>query len=264
MTVTKMFMLLQAMIWANSCSANEITDENKSTLMSRLVKKVQSRSINDTKSGRSLNPCQACCDGTDAGACLNACAGCPTTGAPTQAYDFRIQRAKGRSCRLGYAVPTVEECKGAAASYGLSYKRSFYSNDRPQGCWIKNTDVFWNTITGMRSHRKVWGKSKAICINEFGTWKPTFKYEMAGLGGMKRNNGPWGLNCPNSRMIQNEMNCKNACVEMGLGYKKKVNSKWRPGGCMARKSRCYFNENLVSPLAKFRNKQGICKAFNPI
>ena len=49
-----MFMLLQAMIWANSCSANEITDENKSTLMSRLVKKVQSRSINDTESGRSL------------------------------------------------------------------------------------------------------------------------------------------------------------------------------------------------------------------
>ena len=60
MKATKMFLLLQAMIWANSCSANEITDENKRTLMNRLVKKVQSRSINDTsfalfdQSGRSL------------------------------------------------------------------------------------------------------------------------------------------------------------------------------------------------------------------
>jgi len=257
MKATKMFMLLLAMICANSCSA---TDTTKGTL-SRLVKRIHSRSSN---LGSIFGGSERLLDfptGAPTGSPTGAPTGSPT-GAP--AYDFRIQRAKGRSCRLGYAVPTEEECKGAAASYGLSYKSAYYSNARPQGCWIKNTAVFWNTITGMRSHKRVWKKTKAICINEFGTWKPDFTYEMAGLGGQRRRNGPWGLNCPNSRMIQDEDTCKKACVEMGVGYKKKVNSKYRPGGCMARKSRCYFNENLVSPLAKFRNKQGICKAFNPI
>ena len=286
MKATKMFMLLQAMFWADSCSANEITDENKSTLMSRLVKKVQSRSINDTESGRSLGPacggcpggpvpCPCCpcggppCGGGPGPPCGGGCVcptgapttgapttGAPTTGAPTgaptgtptQAYDFRIQRAKGRSCKLGYAVPTEEECKEVAASYGLVYKRSFYSKDRPQGCWVKNKSVYFNIIKGMRSHQKVWGKSKAICINEFGTWRPTFAYKMAGMG----------RNCLKDNMIKDEDTCKKACAEMGVGYKKKVNSKWRPGGCMARKSRCYFNSAFVSPLTKFRNRQGIC------
>merc|ERR1711865_493514 len=78
----------------------------------------------------------------------------------------------------------------------------------------------------------------------------TFSYKMAGMG----------RNCPDVDMIQTEQICKEACVEMGVGYKKKVNSKWRPGGCMARKSRCYFNSAFVSPLTKFRNRQGICSA----
>jgi len=162
--------------------------------------------------------------------------------------------SKGRSCKLGYAVPTEIECQEVAASYKLGYKFSFSSTDRPQGCWVKNKSVYFNSIKGMRSLQKVWAKSKAICINEFqSSWSPTFTYKMAGKG------RKWGLNCPSDDMIDNENDCKEACVEMGVGYKKKVNSKWRPGGCMARKSRCYFNSAFVSPLTKFRNRQGICK-----
>merc|ERR1712166_847085 len=109
----------------------------------------------------------------------------------------------------------------------LGYKFSFSSKDRPQGCWVKNKSVYFNSIKGMRSLQKVWGKSKAICINEFqSSWSPTFTYKMAGKG------RKWGLNCPSDDMIDNE------------------------NDCMARKSRCYFNSAFVSPLTKFRNRQG--------
>jgi len=241
-----------------------------------------------------------------------------TTDAPTKTpkgYDVFIRQTKGRGCKLGYSFSSGKssavggdeevECKEFAEDHGLPYHSecwnewhinndpslakecSHYSNDHPQGCLKMGNQVYWNTITGQRSQKKVDGKAQAICISDDGDYQATFKWGMAGMGPMKdgavvptnrphevanyfRRKPLWGLNCPNSRMIQSEMNCKNACVEMGLGYKKKIDNNSRPGGCMAEKSRCYFNEALVpnsnlpkdsgSGVTKFKKQQGVCKA----